>query len=71
MKVNLYPYNMINNVPLAPYELFTEKIPGETEDFQLLLTINDVDYNQNVKINIIKPTSEKHIIGMIIHHSHR
>ena len=58
MKVNLYPYNMINNVPLASYELFAEKIIGETEEFQLLLTRNDIDYNQDVKINIIKPTSK-------------
>ena len=64
VKVDLYPYNLTNNVPLAPNEIFAEKIPAETQDFQLVLMRNDIDYNQDVKITIIRPSSEKYSIGM-------
>ena len=64
VKVDLYPYNLTNNEPLAPNQLFVEKIPADTQDFQLLLIRNDIDYNQDVKISIIKPSSDKYSIGM-------
>ena len=64
VKVDLYPYNLTNNVPLAPNEIFAEKIPAETQDFQLVLMRNDIDYNQDVKITIIRPSSDKYSIGM-------
>jgi uncharacterized membrane protein len=64
VKVDLYPYDLTNNVPLALNELFVEKIPANTENYQLLLTRSDIDYGQDIKISMIRPASSKYEIGI-------
>ena len=64
MKVDLYPYDLTNNVPLALNELFVETIPANSENYQLLLTRSDIDYSQDIKITMIKPASPKYDIGI-------
>ena len=64
VKIDLYPYNMTNNSPLARNQLFVQKIPSKTTDYQLLLVKSDIDYSQEVKINIIRPLSKKYEYGI-------
>jgi len=64
VKIDLYPYNMTNNSPLARNQLFIQKIPSKTTDYQLLLVKSDIDYSQEVSINIIKPLSKKYEYGI-------
>ena len=64
VKVDLYPYDLTNNVPLALNELFVETIPGNTDNYQLLLTRSDIDYSQDIKISMIRPASSKYEIGI-------
>ena len=64
VKIDLYPYNMTNNSPLARNQLFAQKIPSKTTDYQLLLVKSDIDYSQEITINIIKPLSKKYEYGI-------
>ena len=64
VKVDLYPYDLTNNVPLALNELFVETIPANSENYQLLLTRSDIDYSQDIKITMIRPASSKYDIGI-------
>ena len=64
VKIDLYPYNMTNNSPLARNQLFVQKIPSKTTDYQLLLVKSDIDYSQEVKIIIIRPLSKKYEYGI-------
>ena len=51
---------MTNNSPLSRNQLFVQKIPSKTTDYQLLL----VKSSQEVKINIIRPLSKKYEYGI-------
>ena len=64
VKIDLYPYDMINNNPLPRNELFVQKIPANTEDYQLLLAKSEFYYKQDVKINFISPLSNKYSIAI-------
>ena len=63
VKIDLYPYD-INNSPLAQNELFVQKIPPNTEDYQLLLAKSEFYYKQDVKINFISPLSKKYNLAI-------
>ena len=55
VQIDLYPYNMINTNTILADELYTQKFPSNTLDYQLLLEKSEINYGNNAIINFILP----------------
>ena len=55
VQIDLYPYNMINTNSILADELYTQKFPSNTLDYQLLLEKSEINYGNNAIINFILP----------------
>jgi len=64
VNIDLYPYGMNNNRPLARNELFIEKLPRESVNHSLLLVKSEFDYKVNSKIDFVPPSSKKYKRGI-------
>jgi uncharacterized membrane protein len=64
VNIDLYPYGMNNNRPLARNELFIEKLPGQSVNHPLLLVKSEFDYKVNSRIDFVPPSSKKYKRGI-------
>ena len=61
VQIDLYPYDMINtNHYLARDQLYIQKIPSNTENYQLFLGKSEINYGEDAKIYFIPPLSDKY-----------
>jgi hypothetical protein len=61
VQIDLYPYDMINtNYYLARDQLYIQKIPSNTENYQLFLGKSEINYGEDAKIYFIPPLSDKY-----------
>ena len=58
VQIDLYPYNMINTNAIAADEVYTQKYPTNTLDFQLLFRKSEINYGSNAIINFIPPSDD-------------
>ena len=65
-KISIYPYDMKNTKPLATSELFIQKIPPKTVDYQFLLVKMDLYEKSNILVEYIPPNSKKYYYGSIL-----
>ena len=63
VQIDLYPYNMINTNRILSDELYTQKFPSNTLDYQLLLEKSEINYGNNAIINFILPSEYKNAIA--------
>jgi len=59
VRIDLYPYDITNNLPLAQNELFIHKLPAGTTNYQLLLVKSDNEFKEML-IEYISPSSDKY-----------
>ena len=55
VKIDLYPYEMNNTIPLARNHLFIQKIQPTKDIYKLFLSKSDIFYRKNVKIDFVPP----------------
>ena len=61
VQIDLYPYDMINTKHfLARDELYIQKLPSNTENYQLFLGKSEANYGNDAKIYFIHPLSDKY-----------
>ena len=61
VQIDLYPYDMINtNHYLARDQLYIQKLPRNTENYQLFLGKSEINYGEDAKIYFIHPLSDKY-----------
>jgi len=59
VKIDIYPYDISNNLPLARNELFIEKLEPKTSNYQLLLVKSDFSSNYMI-IEYLSPSSNEY-----------
>lgn len=59
VRIDLYPYDITNSLPLAQNELFIHKLPAGTTNYQLLLVKSDNEFKEML-IEYISPSSDKY-----------
>lgn len=59
VRIDIYPYDIANSLPLAQYELFIHKLPAGTRNYQLLLVKSDNTFNE-MYIEYLSPSSNKY-----------
>ena len=59
VRIDIYPYDIANSLPLAQYELFIHKLPAGTPNYQLLLVKSDNNFNK-MYIEYLSPSSNKY-----------
>ena len=59
VRIDIYPYDIANSLPLAQYELFIHKLPAGTPNYQLLLVKSDNTFNE-MYIEYLSPSSNKY-----------
>lgn len=65
VQIDLYPYNMNNtNNILARDELYVQKLPSDTQDYQLFLGKSEIHYTSNSIVNFIYPLSDNYQIAI-------
>ena len=65
VQIDLYPYNMINtNYILARDELYVQKLPSNTQDYQLFLGKSEIHYTSDSIVNFIYPLSDNYQIAI-------
>ena len=57
--IDIYPYDISNNLPLARNELFIEKLEPETNNYQLLLVKSDFS-SSDIIVEYLSPSSNKY-----------
>ena len=67
VKIDIYPYDISNNLPLERNELFIEKLKPETRNYQLLLVKSDFSSNDMI-VEYLSPLSNEYKIA--IEHEH-
>ena len=55
VKIDLYPYEMNNTIPLVRNQLFIQKISPNNNIYTLFLSKSDIFYRKNVKIDFVPP----------------
>ena len=64
IKIDIYPYKMpyANNFnwPLSSNQFFIQKLTPNAENYPLLLSKNDLEFNENIHIDFISPFSNKY-----------
>ena len=64
IKIDIYPYKMpyVNNFnwPLSSNQFFIQKLTPNAENYPLLLSKNDLEFNENIHIDFIFPFSNKY-----------
>jgi len=63
VKIDIYPYDTSNNLPLVRNELFIEKLEPETSNYQLLLVKSDFSSNDMI-IEYLSPLSNKYTMAI-------
>ena len=63
VKIDIYPYDISNNLPLVRNELFIEKLEPKTSNYQLLLVKSDFS-SKDMIIEYLSPSSNKYIIAI-------
>ena len=63
VKLNIYPYDMTNKKALARNELFIQKIPPNSIDYQFLLVKMDLFYENDMLVEFNPPSSKKYDYG--------
>jgi len=59
VRIDIYPYDITNNLPLAQHELFIHKLPAGTLNYQLLLVKSDNEF-KNMYIEYLSPSSSRY-----------
>ena len=59
VRIDIYPYDISNSLPLAQNELFIHKLPAGTPNYQLLLVKSDNKFN-DMYIEYLAPSSNKY-----------
>ena len=59
VRIDIYPYDISNNLPLTRNELFIEKLVPQTRNYQLLLVRSDFSSN-NIIVEYLSPSSNKY-----------
>ena len=59
VKIDIYPYDISNNLPIVRNELFIEKLVPETSNYQLLLVKSDFSFNDMI-LEYLSPSSNKY-----------
>jgi hypothetical protein len=59
VRIDIYPYDIKNSLPLAQNELFIHKLPAGTINYQLLLVKSDNRFNEML-IEYLAPSSNKY-----------
>ena len=59
VRIDIYPYDISNSLPLAQNELFIHKLPAGTPNYQLLLVKSDNKFN-DMFIEYLAPSSNKY-----------
>ena len=59
VRIDIYPYDIANSLPLAQNELFIHKLPAGTPNYQLLLVKSDYQFN-DMYIEYLAPSSNKY-----------
>jgi len=59
VRIDIYPYDITNNLPLAQHELFIHKLPAGTINYQLLLVKSDNEF-KNMYIEYLSPSSSRY-----------
>ena len=60
VKIDLYPYGLNKTKPLARNELYVEKLPANSLDYQLLFVKSEFDYSSDSKFVYVPPLSNKY-----------
>ena len=61
VQIDLYPYDMINTKHyLARDELYIQKLPSNTVNYQLFLGKSETNYGDDAKIYFMRPLSDKY-----------
>jgi hypothetical protein len=63
VRIDIYPYDIKNSLPLAQNELFIHKLPAGTINYQLLLVKSDNRFT-NMYIEYLAPSSNKYNYAM-------
>ena len=63
VKIDIYPYDLTNNLPLAQNEIFIHKLPPGTSNYQLLLVKSDNEFKE-MFIEYLSPSSNKYKIAI-------
>jgi len=63
VKIDIYPYDISNNLPLERNELFIEKLEPETSNYQLLLVKSDFS-SKDMIVEYLSPSSNKYKIAI-------
>ena len=63
VKIDIYPYDISNNFPLARNELFIEKLEPNTRNYQLLLVKSDFS-SKDMIVEYLSPSSNKYKIAI-------
>ena len=63
VKIDIYPYDISNNLPLTRNELFIEKLVPQTKNYQLLLVKSDISSNDMI-VEYLSPSSNKYKIAI-------
>ena len=59
VRIDIYPYDITNSLPLAQNEIFIHKLPAGTRNYQLLLVKSDKDFKE-MFIEYLSPSSNKY-----------
>ena len=59
VRIDIYPYDITNSLPLAQNEIFIHKLPAGTRNYQLLLVKSDKDFKE-MFIEYLSPASNKY-----------
>ena len=59
VRIDIYPYDISNSLPLAQNELFIHKLPAGTPNYQLLLAKSDNEF-KDMFIEYLSPSSDKY-----------
>ena len=65
VKIDLYPYDMTNKKALAKNELFIQKIPPKSLNYQFLLVKSDLYETYEILIEYSPPKSKKYEFGVM------
>ena len=66
VNINIYSYDMSNKKPLAMNELYIQKIPPNSIDYQFLLVKSDLFYSNDILIQYSPPNSIKYDYGVML-----
>ena len=66
VNINIYSYDMLNKKPLVMNELYIQKIPPKTIDYQFLLVKSDLFYDNDILIQYSPPSSKKYDYGIML-----